>query len=347
MTSRDHDYTLKIAEQAIEKIRVLALPADPPAYELWYTYATRRMPALNNRINSVLEAKGTMSLAELDGICDEFLLSEAGVKGVGTKLSGEIDRVLEMLDELILSSAQSRDDCCDASRQLTASEDQKSVRAIADALIKSLRSVEQKYAALEHRLSVSKREMDLLQQSMAMMSIEANADPVTGLINRRGFERALEHAVASAEGDGQPLSLLLIDIDHFKRFNDRYGHLVGDSVLSLVGTVLKQAIKGQDTAARYGGEEFAVMLPNTHFRNAVTVAEQIRVKIMSRELKTRGTGQGLGTITVSIGVAGYRQGERMRSLIERADVCLYEAKGDGRNCTRCETDDIAPMRATA
>jgi diguanylate cyclase len=344
MTSRDHEYTLKIAEHALGKIKALSLPADPPAYELWYAYAARRLPALNHRINSILDANGTLSVDELDGIYDEFLLSPTGVKRIGTRLSGEIDRVVEMLDELILSTGESRGDCSDASNQLAVSTDQPAVRAIADALIRSLRSVELKYAALEQRLSVSKREMDLLQQSMAALSVEANADPVTGLINRRGFERELEQAILYADRNGQPLSLMMIDIDHFKSFNDRFGHLMGDSVLSLVGMVLKKSIKGQDTAARYGGEEFSVVLPNTNLDNATIVAEQIRGKIMNRELQTRGTGQGLGKITVSIGVAEYRQGERLHSLIERADACLYEAKGDGRNCTRCDTRDrdLAP-----
>jgi diguanylate cyclase len=128
----------------------------------------------------------------------------------------------------------------------------------------------------------------------------------------------------------------MIDIDHFKSFNDRFGHVTGDSVLRLIGAALKQSIKGQDIAARYGGEEFAVILPNTDLRGAVAVAEQVRHKIASGELKRRSDGQCLGAITVSIGVATHQRGERFRMMIEYADACLYEAKRAGRNCTRCE-----------
>jgi diguanylate cyclase len=155
MTSRDHEYTMKMAEEAIARIRGLSLPADPLSYELWYTYATRHIPDLNQRINDALERNGTLSCEEVDNIYNEFL-RRAQAREIGTKLSGEIDRMVELLDELILSTAEGRTDCVDASEQLKGSVSQTSVRAIADTLIKSLRSVETKYAALEHRLAVSK-----------------------------------------------------------------------------------------------------------------------------------------------------------------------------------------------
>ena len=333
MTGRDRDYTLKIAELAIEKIKSLELPADPRSFELWYAYMVGRYTDLIRRINSALDANGTLSVADIDAIYDEFFSQREHVERVGTKVSGEIDRIVEMLHELIVSTSESRADCSDASRQLALATDPSAVRATADALIKSLRAVELKHAALEQRLSSSKKEMDVLKQSMAVLSVEATVDPVTALVNRRRFDSALEQAIGSANASKQPLSLMMVDIDHFKRFNDRFGHLVGDSVLSLVGMVLKKSIKGQDTAARFGGEEFAVILPNTALHNAATLAEQIRTTIMSRELRTRGTGQNLGTITVSIGLAGYQHDESARALIERADACLYEAKRAGRNRT--------------
>jgi diguanylate cyclase len=121
---------------------------------------------------------------------------------------------------------------------------------------------------------------------------------------------------------------------------------MGDSVLSLIGAMLKQSIKGQDTAARYGGEEFAVILPNKKLSSATVLAEQIRKKIVGRELTTRSSRIRLGTITISIGISEFRRGERPRTFIERADSCLYEAKRAGRNCTRSE-DLRAEMRGDA
>jgi diguanylate cyclase len=191
---------------------------------------------------------------------------------------------------------------------------------------------------MEQRLDAAKQEMETLQQSLAVTAIEAMQDTVTGLANRRGFNSAIEQACERANSDATPFSLLMLDIDHFKEFNDRFGHLMGDSVLGLIGVTLKQTIKGQDFAARYGGEEFAVILPDTSLRNAGALADQIRERIMARELRKRSTGETLGGITVSIGVACHRPGERPRPIIERADACLYEAKRAGRNCVRYETE---------
>ena len=134
------------------------------------------------------------------------------------------------------------------------------------------------------------------------------------------------------------MALMLTDIDHFKAFNDTFGHLTGDQVLRLVALAVKQNVKGQDIAARYGGEEFAVILPATTLRAALTVADHVRRAVMTKELMKRSTGEHLGRVTVSIGVAALKKGETAQSLIERADNCLYAAKRCGRNRVMCETD---------
>ena len=139
--------------------------------------------------------------------------------------------------------------------------------------------------------------------------------------------------------------LLMFDIDHFKQFNDNYGHLTGDQVLRLVGMSLKQNVKGQDITARYGGEEFALVLPDTALRPALTVADQIRRAVMSKELKKKSTGEVLGRVTISVGVAMLHPSDDAHSLIERADGCLYAAKRNGRNRVICETDPNTRVRA--
>jgi diguanylate cyclase len=119
-------------------------------------------------------------------------------------------------------------------------------------------------------------------------------------------------------------------------------------VLRLVAISVKQNVKGQDIAARYGGEEFAIVLPRTALREAITVADQIRRSVMSKELMKRSTGEHLGRVTLSIGVATHRGGDSINSLIERADACLYAAKRNGRNRVICETDpEVMPAAETA
>jgi diguanylate cyclase len=191
---------------------------------------------------------------------------------------------------------------------------------------------------LEDRLVLSKTEISNLQHSLEAIRAESLTDPLTGLGNRKYFDRAVEDAVALAIKEGGPLSLLMFDIDHFKSFNDNYGHLTGDQVLRLVAMSLRQTIKGQDITARYGGEEFAVVLPNTAMRQALTVADHIRRAVMAKELKKKSTGEILGRVTISVGVSILRPGDDTDSLIERADACLYAAKRSGRNRVICEAD---------
>jgi diguanylate cyclase len=144
---------------------------------------------------------------------------------------------------------------------------------------------------------------------------------------------------------------MMTDIDHFKNFNDSFGHLTGDQVLRLVAMSVKQNVKGQDTAARYGGEEFAVILPDTVLRSAITVADHIRRAVMTKELMKRSTGEHLGRVTISIGVATLHKNDTVQSFIERTDTCLYGAKRHGRNRVMCETDPevsgVAPATQVA
>ena len=123
--------------------------------------------------------------------------------------------------------------------------------------------------------------------------------------------------------------------------------MTGDQVLRLVAMSVKQNVKGQDTAARYGGEEFAVVLPNTVLRSAITVADHIRRAVMTKELMKRSTGEHLGRVTISIGVAVLQEGDTAASLIERADTCLYAAKRHGRNRVMCETDPEVAVQPAA
>ena len=199
-----------------------------------------------------------------------------------------------------------------ASERLGAAKSREQVKAIVEMLVKSTREMRETNKALEDRLTLSKNEISNLQQSLEAIRAESLTDPLTGLGNRKYFDRMIDMAVQNALASGEPLSLLMFDIDHFKSFNDSYGHLTGDQVLRLVGMSLKQTIKGQDITARYGGEEFAVVLPNTALRQALTVADHIRRAVMAKELKKKSTGEILGRVTISVGVLHAEAGRRHR-----------------------------------
>lgn len=166
-------------------------------------------------------------------------------------------------------------------------------------------------------------------------------DELTKLPNRRYFSERLARDMADARRYGHPLSLLMIDVDHFKKLNDRCGHLVGDEALISVANTLRGAVREVDTVARWGGEEFTVILSHAGEREAVEVAEKLRKAIASLEASWS-IGQPFGHVSVSIGAAELQEGEDAASLIQRADRAVYSAKREGRN----RVSGPLPMRAS-
>ena len=337
----EHERTMAFAEVALGQIRSLRQTAIPRNYEIWYVYATGYNAALNKIINETLARNGKLTEADLEQIYDTYLShikTTDRIDKVGARVIGEIDDVMGLLTDA-LSMSSSYDASLDgASRKLSSANTREQVQAIVEALVKSTREMRDTNKVLEERLLLSKSEIGNLQQSLEAIRAESLTDPLTGLGNRKYFDRMIEQAVQHALAGNEPLSLLMFDIDHFKSFNDSYGHLTGDQVLRLVAMSLKQTIKGQDITARYGGEEFEVVLPNTALRQALTVADHIRRAVMAKELKKKSTGEILGRVTISVGVSMLKQGDDTDSLIERADACLYAAKRNGRNRVICEAD---------
>ena len=154
---------------------------------------------------------------------------------------------------------------------------------------------------------------------------------MTGIANRKKFDVVLRQQINMARKNDRALCLILADIDHFKKINDCHGHQMGDQVLKFVATGLVSAVENKDFVARYGGEEFAVILPDRSLRDGVRIAEQIRFSIGRRRLKKRKTGEPIGSVTVSLGVALYQRTESLSQFFKRADDCLYQAKQRGRN----------------
>jgi diguanylate cyclase len=337
----EHERTMAFAEVALGQIKSLRQTAIPRNYEIWYVYAAGYNSPLNKIINETLARNGRLTEADLEQIYDTYLSqikTTDRIDKVGSRVIGEIDDVMTLISEALGMSASYDNSLSGATEQLSVAKSRDQVQAIVESLLKSTREMRDTNKALEDRLTLSKTEISNLQHSLEAIRAESLTDPLTGLGNRKYFDRSIDSAVQNALASGEPLSLLMFDIDHFKSFNDSYGHLTGDQVLRLVGMSLKQTIKGQDITARYGGEEFAVVLPNTGLRQALTVADHIRRAVMSKELKKKSTGEILGRVTISVGVSILKPGDDTDSLIERADACLYAAKRNGRNRVICEAD---------
>jgi len=340
----EHERSLVFAEIALSQIRALSQLATPRNFELWYNYASGYNLSLNQVINRTLEQKGSLSEEDVEQIYNTYIApgrASERIESVGSRVLDEIRQVLDMIDAASGSATNYSESLADASQKLESALDRDTLRAVIDRLLDGAKQMEVNNRALEERLSASRQEIEQLQQSLEVMRTESLTDPLTTLSNRKYFDTALVRAVAEALQKSEPLSLLMTDIDHFKSFNDRFGHLTGDQVLRLVAISVKQNTKGKDIAARYGGEEFVVALPNTPLRSASVVADYIRRAVMAKELLRRSSGERLGRITISVGVAVLQPSDTPQSLLERADACLYAAKRSGRNRVICESDPEA------
>lgn len=340
--------TIVYGETAIGHLKANETAAYPRNYELWYTYAAGYNQALNRAVNELLRENGRLSPEDTDRIYDGHLsplrLGDR-VEHIGGQLSGELRAVVAALDSAQGDAATYGEKLRGATHSLS-SADRDALRSIVETLILETKRMESCNSDLEKRLVESKRQIDDLQISLEAIRNETLTDPLTNLANRKCFDQSLNRIIADAETTGKGFSLLFTDIDHFKKFNDTYGHQTGDQVLRLVAVAMKQNVKGQDIAARYGGEEFAVILPKTGLEHAMKVAEHIREAVMSKELVKRSTGERLGRITISIGCATWVAGDTSSSLIERADAALYRAKNLGRNRV-CSEEDLSRQTAVA
>jgi len=195
------------------------------------------------------------------------------------------------------------------------------------------------YAPIANRLGLHTvyQELDDLRHQLEAARHEASTDALTGLANRKAFDTALHEQSARARDTRNELCLVMADIDHFKHFNDSHGHLIGDKLLRFVANILKDSVKGQDLVARFGGEEFAILLPDTPLRGALAVAESLRARVQNQRLRRTDNQRPLGGVTLSLGIACFRDGEAADTFVARADAALYQSKRLGRNRVTPET----------
>jgi diguanylate cyclase len=332
--SGEHERTLAFAQIALDQIKALRLSAAPYSYEVWYRYATGYHPALNRAINAALRAKGTLTDSDIEAIHATHVASSRladQADEFGGKIAAEIAEVMATIEAAAGTATTYNQSLADATNQLGRANDHGALRAIVEDLVGVTKEIGRSHQTLEARLKASKEEINELQENLQAVRHESLTDPLTTLGNRKFFDQALAKAVGEARDSGEPLSLAMIDIDNFKAFNDTYGHLTGDEVLRLVAATLKQNVKDKDIPARYGGEEFTLILPRMDLERALSLTDRIREAVRGKELLKRSTGEHLGRITISAGVASWREGETGQALLERADACLYAAKRNGRN----------------
>jgi diguanylate cyclase len=317
----------------------------PSNYCLWYHYIAGSLPSLKQDMDQALQ-NGGFRFEDGVRLFEKYFGTERETKGlerIGSDLTETITGVIKQIGEAGQNSSvfsnQLRD--FDGSLRTVAGNDGKGVQEIVTRLIQATQDMAHQNRELQAQLEGSSAQVTSLRDHLQQVRNEAMLDGLTGVGNRRCFDlKLVEHSKLALQSSAE-LCVVLIDIDHFKRFNDTYGHRVGDQVLRVVGAQLKAAANANDVPARYGGEEFALLLPDCPLATATERADRLRRALAEQYLRNKQTGECFGQVTVSIGVARYRANEPLEDFMGRADTALYRAKRQGRNCVIAEAPAAA------
>jgi diguanylate cyclase len=320
-----------LARKALEAMERHKVWPTPLNYELWINCVGDPAGALALEIDRMSAAGEQITEAVSEKLAAQFLskarLSDQ-IRDAGDHLSRELDSVSKAIDSAHRSSQEYGRTLAGASESLSSGDAPPALKRIVDSLAVATRRIEQQNTTLERQLSASTQEVEKLREHLEQVRRDAMTDALTNLSNRKSFDEAVAWACQDPAGK---VALAIIDIDHFKRFNDTWGHQTGDQVLRYVASVIGRMGDDPRMAARYGGEEFALLFPKETIGEVMGELEHMRLEIASRMLKRRSTNEDLGTITISIGVAQRHAKESTSSLIGRADAALYASKRGGRN----------------
>ena len=311
------------------------IPITPKNYTTWYYYVSGKKKELQETIDSIIEQKKPFSEKTNEMLYQRFIASkyENTLIEIRKNLQETLLVIVGELDEISGQTKKYESTALKSVDKLTDNMSVLDIKAVLNEIIVATRVIRASGEKTQQRLKETTETMKVLQEEFEQAKTELLIDFLTGILNRKGFDEMLARIIRETS---DLLCLLIIDIDNFKKFNDVYGHIVGDEVLRLVAKHIQKSIKGNDCVARFGGEEFTVILPKTPLLGAMTVAESVRASIAQLKLERKAKSEKLATITVSIGVAQYRPGDSAETLINRADQALYLAKNAGRN--RVETD---------
>lgn len=313
----------------------------PHSYALWFSYVEGEIPKLVEDLDKFVRAGERLSVDQTGAIYN-LHLRDAEAKS--------IEDARDTFGHLLTQIASSTSQVEAAARQSQSAIETMPPATTAESILqnsgklsKQSQLVSASLIAFSQQLESAQAQVNELRDELQNVRNEARIDALTGLKNRRAFDEELAQYTGGASKDRMALALIMIDVDHFKKFNDEMGHVMGDKALRTVAAALQNHLKDQHFAARYGGEEFAVLLAGTSLVNAQNIAESLRQAVERIRIRKVATGDAVRGITVSCGVATLMPGDAMTDIVDRADTALYVAKQEGRNRVRIAPEDQSPL----
>lgn len=344
-TDVDRDWKDRVSAQALKQIRDLDLSLDPESFELWYAFFAGRHKALTEAVDALLAAKPRPTSHDIAELYEQVLFptkAATRIHAIGAEVQSQSSRLIDVIAEASDASQGYQCRLSDAAPRLAGWLSDGGAATIVDDLLRWTIEMRATNALLVDRLGNAAAQVRDLQHQLDQVRLESMTDPLTDVGNRKFFETSLARLIAAGEAGG-PLSLLIVDLDNFKQFNDRHGHVVGDDVLRLAAATIKHSCRRDDVVCRFGGDEFAIILPGTALREALLIGENIRAAIAARELHRRSTHESLGRLLISIGSAELRRGEAVEDFVERADHWMYAAKQASRSRLSRGTEGTARL----
>jgi diguanylate cyclase len=327
----DYQLTSKFSEHTHDFLSSHLIAPTPVNYSVIYLYISNENKMLSAAIDKTLKQG---KLITTDFIADLFKRYVSFTQQIENTVLAPFEQTLSITLDQINKQVSNEDKAANnmqkLDRILAQSKSNTSMDNIVSYLFNTINNTKVQHEDLSQKLTTTQQEINQLKEKLLSSRQEALVDSLTGLLNRRGCDEKLE--------DLDPTEIhssLIIDIDHFKKVNDTFGHFIGDKVIQRIAKTIQGHISEQDIAVRFGGEEFMVVMANTPINEATNIAEKIRISVSKMKLKQRDTNTYLPPISVSIGIAQNEKNSKWATLFEQADSALYQAKSSGRNRCIC------------
>ena len=317
--------------QILQFLTTHKITPTPINYAICYEHISGSNSALSTAVDLLIKEKNTIdneTSIELykKYICDfTFDSFEKINQDLQTLIGNTRDTIAETSEKASAAGVNFEEQA----ESIASAKNPKDLKNVTENIIAETKELADISQSLKTELDSARQEMEQLRSELTQVRETAATDALTGLLNRGSFDQALVSLLE--QSDQSEACLTMLDLDHFKKINDNFGHLIGDNVIKFTANLLKKHAEPQHHIARYGGEELAIIMPDTSLKKASEIAEKIRASLESSRLKKKNSKESIGTITVSIGISLLKSADTVEDFIMRADEALYKAKKAGRN----------------